>query len=885
MPAIYPVAATRVSDQLLQRRLLSQFEFDRQQLVTLQDQVSTGFRVNAPSDDAPAATRAITLQRLLEQKQQAKINVNTTKSFVSATDTALSNVSELLANIRAQALSAIDSTTSDSQRRILSEEIQRAVEQLRDVGNRKFRGRYLFGGSEANELPFQSRGKYVVYQGNEVDLQSPVDVDFLLDANVNGNEVFGALSPEVQGTVDLNPVITLDTKLSDLRGGLGVSKGSFLISDSFSTKTIDISSAETIRDVIRLIEDNPPDGRQVTARLSARGLTIDIDEAGGGNLTIREVAGGTTASELGIFNSDGVGVDQLVGADLQTVLLPTTQLRNILGSRASSILRPNGLNNDIRIEAATNGNAFNGAVVQLVSTGMVAGDSAVATYDDVSRILQVDINPNVTTASTVVTAINNQGQFTAELDAKQDANNDGSGAISLGSTATLSGGSGIELDKTSGIEIRNGGTTYTVTFEDAETVQDLLNLLNASQADVLAEINADGTGINVRSRLSGTEFGIGENGGTTATELGLRTLTADTLLSDLNYGRGIDLTGGNDTLVSDANFVGQSSPHVDFHIRGNDGGEFDVDIRSAVTVGDVLDLINNHPDNSGVTARLAEFGNGIELVDQDPIGGDSLTLTQIDSFAARDLGLLGSDQDSASGVQFSFANLQFPPPNDVSTAIRVTSTQPGIQFDDIEIEFRDTINGDNAVATFDPVIGRLFVDIDATQTTANTILAAVNQEGSFDAELDVDSDPNNNGTGIVGTTGIVATTAGANPEIIRGIDVNPLETKGVFNSLLRLKDGLDNFNLQDIERAVAMLDDDFDRLTFSRAEVGARQRSLVSLSDKIDNEDVELQSTLSNEIDADLVKTISDLTARQANMEATLRLIGQTLQLSVLNFL
>ncbi len=31
-------------------------------------------------------------------------------------------------------------------------------------------------------------------------------------------------------------------------------------------------------------------------------------------------------------------------------------------------------------------------------------------------------------------------------------------------------------------------------------------------ADVLAEISADGTGINVRSRVSGYDFSIGENG-------------------------------------------------------------------------------------------------------------------------------------------------------------------------------------------------------------------------------------------------------------------------------------------------------------------------------------------------------------------------------------
>ena len=42
-------------------------------------------------------------------------------------------------------------------------------------------------------------------------------------------------------------------------------------------------------------------------------------------------------------------------------------------------------------------------------------------------------------------------------------------------------------------------------------------LINGSAAGLSAEVNADGSGIDVRSRLSGVDFAIGENGGQTAT--------------------------------------------------------------------------------------------------------------------------------------------------------------------------------------------------------------------------------------------------------------------------------------------------------------------------------------------------------------------------------
>ena len=81
-----------------------------------------------------------------------------------------------------------------------------------------------------------------------------------------------------------------------------------------------------------------------------------------------------------------------------------------------------------------------------------------------------------------------------------------------------------------------------------------------------------------------------------------------------------------------------------------------------------------------------------------------------------------------------------------------------------------------------------------------------------------------------------------------------------------------------------MLDTDFDRLNFARSDLGSRGQALDAIADRLDSEDVELRKSLSLEIDADIVTVISDLTARQASIEASLRLIGQTMQLTLLNF-
>jgi len=653
MTGVYPIPTSRTSDLHAQARLRAQLHQDQLDIQRIQAEISTGRKLLVPSDDAFAAHRGMTLQRLLELKAQAKVNLNTTQSYLDASDNSLSHVSQRLNEAKATALGVANLAISEPARETALAEIRRTIEQLVNVGNTQFRGRYLFTGSRTADIPYAMVDQQVVYRGNERELPSFVDLDLAYASNIPGSEVFGSFSPEVHGTVDLNPSLTAAMRLADLRGGEGVVPTSIAVSDGTTTSYIDLSAAATIGDVAELIAANPPTGRTLTATISATGLVIDLDDAGGGNLTIREVTGGTTAEDLGILNTSGTGTSPIVGLDLNPRLRLTTPLSSLPGP----------------------------------------------------------------------------------------------------------------LDLASGMRIQQGKDTYTIDFSGAQTVEDLLNALNGSDANVLAQIDPSCDRISIRSRLSGVDFSIGENGGSTAADLGVRSLTNDTLLSQLNYVRGVE-----------------TAPGTDFTIRRKDGVALDIDVDGAVTIGDVLDLINNHPLNlvpaTRVDARLAASGNGIELFDGNTGGAATLEVEKAFlSNAAVDLGLVPAGQ---------------------------------------------TI---------------------ATATTS--------------------------GTG--------DTLVGGNP--------NKLEVAGVFNSLLRLYDAVAASDVSGIERAVARMDEDYQRVNFARAEIGARGQSLDALDQRLEDEDVQLQSALSDEIDTDLADAIARLTARQAALEATLRLTAQTFQLSLFDFL
>jgi flagellin-like hook-associated protein FlgL len=886
MAAIYPIPNTRSSDLLVQRRLLTQLQSDQLDLLRIQTQIATGRRISRPSEDPASAQRGIGLQRVLEEKGQIRSNLNSSNSYLAATDNALSTASNLIIQMRAVAISSAQNTISDSQRRSNAVEVQQTLQRLVDVGNHSFRGRHLFAGSNTTRAPFEFAGNRVIYTGNEQSLHNFADIDLLVRSNLPGSEVFGTFSPTVLGIVDLNPVLSRDTKLDSLRGGLGIKLGSIQVSDGVNRRVIDLSEAKNIDDVVRALESQPPAGREIKVRVGAQGLTVDIDDAGGGNLTITDLADGTTAAELGLLNSIGTGVAPIVGTDLNPALAPTTRLDDILGTRPTAYISSPASNNDLIIESRINGPSYNGVTVQFVDDALLhasppltagaeqawfsaapttaraalkfvglnnnllltantagtalnnvridvvnagaIGDNAVVSYNAGTGVLSLGIDATgATTAQTLINQINAQGLFSAAYDSSDPADGGysplalipnsnivsglgntgnsggdantlfvaiqpgatnasqvvdainqnplvsplftaaldpsdstnsayaGQGLVDIQATAQTAGGSGESLDRSNGLRIQNGGQTYQIDISATETVEDLLNLLNRSPASLIATINAAANGIDVRSRLSGNDFSIGENGGSTATQLGLRSFSASTRLDDLNYGRGVGTAGG-----------------VDFHIQRTDGVTLDFDISAAASVQDVLDLLNAA---GGINARLATTSNGILIEDQAGGPGSLVITKETTSPAAWDLGLIPVNQGSISG-------------------------------------------------------------------------------------------------------------SGA-PPTITGTDVNPQEVRGIFNTLIRLHAALTSGDTAELERVVNLIDEDHSRLIFARSGIGADQQNLDAIRQRLDDEEVELKQALSQELDADLAESISELAARQAALQASLQLTAKVFQLTLLDFL
>jgi len=856
MSSIPPVPNTRITGLLARQRLTAQYQNDQLDLFRLQEQISTGLRISLPSQDAPAALRAISFKHLLTRKDQLGSNINSGALNLASAENALGGeygIADTLNRIKSETLGVIGTVTTSEQRETAIIQINDALKALVGLGNRQANGRYLFSGSQTGVQPFSLEDGHVVYHGDDAEIKNYSDIGVLFSSNISGQDVFGGVSAEVLGTADLAPPLSADTLLSSLRGGRGITpNGSLEISDvtANSSATVDLSRASTIGDVAKLIEDGSPEGSRVEVAITSAGLEITL--ASGNALAIAEVGTGTTAREFGILGTGSPAT--IVSEDLDPQLQKTTRLEHLLGTKARAVLVSGGGddNNDIFLEASTNGVALDGVTIQVIDGGNI-GDNVGVVYNGGTKTLTISVDDEEgTNANRVIEAINAEGTFRAQLDRGDTSELDvaGTGPVWFGATAVTSGGSGETLDQSSGLRIVSGEDTFDIVFDGDETVEDLLNRLNQSEADVHAEINAAGTGIDIRSRRNGTDFQIGEiNGGTTATQLGVRTYGRDTKLADFNHGIGVP--------TKDAYEFHLSHSQVEF--TTSDGSSFDVDLVGGADATDAVNSINASIGNTGlVTAQLSGDGKRIEFVDHT-VGTGRLTYNE-------------------SG----------PP---------ITALPEGLDLTIPAIDFNITAQDGTELA----------IDLSGAATVGDVLDRITNAAGNggkvtaqlADSGNGIELIDNTGGGGPLRVTsleggnaaeylGLVAkgeTETTSVTDRLTGSDRHALETESVFNTLVRLRDALKVDDLAETTRAGAQLNEDLDRVTFARAEVGTRLRSLDLAKASLADEEIQLKSALSEEIDVDLIEAISQMTARQTSLEASLRATANILQLSLLNFI
>ncbi len=186
---------------------LTQYQINQayESMAQAQTVLSTGKRINSPSDDPVGSAQAIELQGQLAESNQFSSTATDTLSWLQTTDTALTSISTALTQARSIAVQGANGTLTPDEQQALAANVTQLLQQAVQSANSTYNGRYVLSGYRTNTQPFVQSGNTVTYQGDNGVIQREISPGQYMQINTPGSQALPAVfSSLTQLVTDLN---------------------------------------------------------------------------------------------------------------------------------------------------------------------------------------------------------------------------------------------------------------------------------------------------------------------------------------------------------------------------------------------------------------------------------------------------------------------------------------------------------------------------------------------------------------------------------------------------------------------------------------------------------------------------------------------------------
>jgi flagellar hook-associated protein 3 FlgL len=192
----------RISDGMKTTQSVANMRTAQESIQRLQQQISSGRRIDRPSDDPSAAGTILDMRGQLRAAEQYQRNIGQAISRIEAEEAALGQLDDALSRALELAVSQADGLATPETRSQVLAEVQTLMQFAVSLGNTRWGEGFLFGGQQALTQPFDPADPLRARTPDEMALlDQPHRIEIsprqLSATNHNGAEVFlhtGALA-------------------------------------------------------------------------------------------------------------------------------------------------------------------------------------------------------------------------------------------------------------------------------------------------------------------------------------------------------------------------------------------------------------------------------------------------------------------------------------------------------------------------------------------------------------------------------------------------------------------------------------------------------------------------------------------------------------------
>lgn len=206
----------RVTSNMMNSQLLLNLNRNAQQMNNTQNQLSTGRKINKPSDDPVGITYSLRYRSQLASNEQYTKNVDSAVSWMDFNDTVLSQTTEVVQRLRELTVKASTGSNPQSALDAISQEISQLKEQLVDIANSQLNGKYIFNGEKFDSIPYTDGVDPSSIETDTGEVVYTVGENVKMSINLNGNDVFGAADDAVTAQTSDNIFSIINRLITNL---------------------------------------------------------------------------------------------------------------------------------------------------------------------------------------------------------------------------------------------------------------------------------------------------------------------------------------------------------------------------------------------------------------------------------------------------------------------------------------------------------------------------------------------------------------------------------------------------------------------------------------------------------------------------------------------
>ncbi len=210
----------RITNNMLINNMVNYIENNLTRMNRYQSQLATGKKIQVPSDDPVVAARALKLRTDVAEIEQYKRNVKDAQSWMDMTEDALAKIGDVLQNVRVLTVDGSNGTKTPEDMQKISVEVKQLREQLIQIGNSTYAGRYIFSGFQTDRpLLDKNTGEFLIDVDTTVEnIMYEIGIGDDININVTGGDLFASGGDAATGTTG-KLISDLDNLIAALDAG------------------------------------------------------------------------------------------------------------------------------------------------------------------------------------------------------------------------------------------------------------------------------------------------------------------------------------------------------------------------------------------------------------------------------------------------------------------------------------------------------------------------------------------------------------------------------------------------------------------------------------------------------------------------------------------